>query len=400
MEANELLEIRRKERFTKGIILNIFLFAIFTGTIYFYVMPKYDSIAASVTETNTMRSYTDGLKNNGVDTQGFQDILAKSGRKKEVPDVIFTDAAKLNKVLKKPNTYKGNYLAWSADEAGKIDQINAEIAENDRILGNIIPNYSTITDPDSASTIKNQITFASFIDYIERQILQKYSLTSFSPLGINNISFSTDRATVVNIGSFKVSLDFDGKNSDILAFVNSLQQSGRLTIRDGKLVSTDSVSDSGSTTNLSSLSNLLVSIDSVTLNGFLANNDTKNAGSVTLEFYVEGMNYQKILILRSMLADDFTVLAKGVKENGALCTKGDNPICNEGVTNAAIATIKNLNSQVTALQKRFDDMKGNTVIADVNKEVDNLVAIRTSLQSIKVIYDRNMAIIDRFKTKK
>jgi hypothetical protein len=88
--------------------------------------------------------------------------------------------------------------------------------------------------------VGNQITIASFISYIEKDILGKYSLVSYVPLGISNITFPDKKDTPVNIGNFKITIDFSGKNSDILSLVDALQKSGKLTIRGGKLISDNS----------------------------------------------------------------------------------------------------------------------------------------------------------------
>ena len=123
-----------------------------------------------------------------------------------------------------------------------------EIQENDSILGNIIPIFANSPVLSTQDDIDNQITLASFISYVEKDILGKYALTSYAPLGISNILFPDKKDTTVNIGSFKISLDFKGKNSNILSLMDALQKSGKLTVRNGKLISesdTSTVSPKG-----------------------------------------------------------------------------------------------------------------------------------------------------------
>lgn len=176
------------------------------------------------------------LKKEGVNKDSFVELLNRLGKKTEVSDTVFSDDEKLNKVLTKPIAQE-DYLTWLTGENGKVNALDKEIQENDTILGNIIPIFANSTSLDIESDVDNQITLANFISYIEKDILGKYALTSYTPLGISNIIFPDKKETSVNIGSFKITLDFKGKNSDILSLVDTLQKSGKLTVRNGKLIS-------------------------------------------------------------------------------------------------------------------------------------------------------------------
>jgi hypothetical protein len=55
--------------------------------------------------------------------------------------------------------------------------------------------------------VQNKITLNSFITYIEEQIIKKYNLDSYSPVGIENIVFNNN--SDANIGSFKINIDFE-----------------------------------------------------------------------------------------------------------------------------------------------------------------------------------------------
>ncbi len=218
-----------------------------------------------------------------------------------------------------------------------------------------------------------------------------------------NISFDTDKKSPVNIGSFKISLDFKGKNADILALIDALQNSGKLTIRNGKLIS-QSGQKSTRTSSLSSLSNLLVGIDSFSLTNVLedptkGSDKDMNQGTLSLEFYVEGMNYQKLLLLRSFIVTHFETLKKSIKTDGMKCDKPGNALCNESSSNMAISVIKNLSKNMTSLQPKIDDLKKNELITDVNKEFDTLSEIKTSIQAIETIYNKNLAILNKSQNK-
>lgn len=201
-----------------------------------YIVPQYTTINETIAQVNTTIIDTASLKSTGVNKDSFTELLNKSGKKKEISETVFTDSSKLSEVLKKPTTITTDYLSWLIEENGKINALDKEIFETDTILGNIIPVFISSSTINTGEYIDNQLTLASFISYIEKDILGKYSLTSYAPLGISNITFSDKNNTSVNIGSFKITLDFKGKNSNILALIDAVQKSGSITIRNGKII--------------------------------------------------------------------------------------------------------------------------------------------------------------------
>lgn len=112
------------------------------------------------------------------------------------------------------------------------------------------------------------------------------------------------------------------------------------------------------------------------------------------------MNYQKVLLLRTLLTAKFTGLQKSVKEKGLLCTKPGNPLCDETSTANAIATIKGLIKDLSALQPKFDDFKKGGVTVDINREMETLSDIKASLQTIEMIYLKNNSILEKAKKQK
>jgi len=118
---------------------------------------------------------------------------------------------------------------------------------------------------------------------------------------------------------------------------------------------------------------------------------------MTLVFYVEGMNYQKVLVLRSLLAAKFEGLKKSIKETGSACAKPGNVLCNETATANAIATIKGLSKNLLTLQPQLDAFKKGDITIDINKEMDTLSGIKTSLQTIEMTYLKNSSILEKAK---
>lgn len=232
----EAMDKKKIDRLTKGLVLNIFVFVCCVVYIIVAILPKYTALGEIVTKINDTTTNVSSLKKDGVNAAKFTELLTQLGRKKEVPDVVFVDSDKLDKVLTKPTTYSKDYLSWLVDENNKVSIIDKEIQANDAILGNIIPVFTNSSSMNTDVDVANQITLASFISYVEKDILSKYSLVSYAPLGISNIEFPDKKDTSVNIGSFKITLDFKGKNSNIISLVDTLQKSGKLTIRGGKLI--------------------------------------------------------------------------------------------------------------------------------------------------------------------
>ncbi|MDD2917279.1 MAG: hypothetical protein PHH70_05550 [Candidatus Gracilibacteria bacterium] len=394
----EMMDKRKKDRLIKGIVLNSFVLIGCAIYVFTFVEPKYTALGDSVAKINTLNGEITSLQNTGVNADSFQELLNRLGRMQEVSENIFSDPSKLTQVLTKPANIQKDYLSWLIDENGKVNDMDKEIGTNDRILGNIIPVFSNDGLSGNDSDVENQITLGSFISYIENNILGKYMLSSYVPLGISNITFPDKKDTPVNIGSFKVALDFKGKNSDIKSFLTNIQQSGKITIQNGKLTSTSPL-DGGATgeKGLSSLSNLLINIDSLSLDTIPIDPNEQNNGSITLVFYVEGLNYQKILAIRTLLLAKFAGLQKSVQEKGMLCAKAGNPLCDESVTNNAITAIKVLMNNLSMLQPKIDALKKGDATIDVNKEMETLSDIKSSLQSIEIAYLKNNAIIEKVK---
>lgn len=195
----EVMDKKKKDRLIKGIVLNTL---VLVGCIIYVIMviwPKYTDINATIDKTNAISAHMSSLEKNGVDKDSFADLLKRLGKTQEVPENTFADSAKLNTVLAKPATVTKDYLSWLLDESAKLSTLDKEIQQNDQILGNIIPVFLSPSLTSSDTEIDNRITLASFISYVEKDILGKYTLTSYAPLGIANITFPDKTDTPINI---------------------------------------------------------------------------------------------------------------------------------------------------------------------------------------------------------
>lgn len=102
---------------------------------------------------------------------------------------------------------------------------------------------------------------------------------------------------------------------------------------------------------------MLVTIENFSLNAIPNVSSQENSGNITIEFYVEGMNYERVLLLRSLLITKFNLLQKDIKAKGSLCAKSGNILCENTTTANAIYSIKNLIKNLSGLQPKFDAFK-------------------------------------------
>ena len=130
----EVMDKKQIDRLTKGVALNVFVFLCCAIYIVMSILPKYTTIGEMVTKINDTTTSISSLKSDGVDAVSFTSLLNSLGRKKEVPDIVFSDSEKLNKVLKKPTDFKKDYLSWLVDENNKVSTLDKEIQANDAIL--------------------------------------------------------------------------------------------------------------------------------------------------------------------------------------------------------------------------------------------------------------------------
>jgi hypothetical protein len=137
----EILDKRKRDRMIRGIISNCIILIASGVYIIMIILPKYTETTAIIETINNTVQDISSLKKDGVNKQIFTDLLARQGKTKEIPDTIFANPEKLDKALRKPIEVKTDYLSWLVQENGKLNTLDKEIQENDRILGNIIPIY-------------------------------------------------------------------------------------------------------------------------------------------------------------------------------------------------------------------------------------------------------------------
>lgn len=319
-----ILDKKKQNKLIKSTVLNTIFIIVLGLFLGLYVADGYSTIGQKVDEINNNLSSFNAMKSSGIDGRKYQALISKlstANRSKE--DKI--DYNKITEVLKKPANAPADYLDWVKAEMSSVGNYDKIIETNARIIGNILPTFSESATVDDAVFSKNRITLKSLVHYVEENLLKKYNLESYSTIGLANISFSTSQIGAVNIGSYKLNLEVAGTNNSLLALLDSIQASGKLPLKDGKLVedpASISSSASGSSdidSTDSALSNLLITIDSAKFDLPPDRNDAKNKAQLALVLYVRGRSYADFIQIRNELATNVKQLRKDIESNGALC---------------------------------------------------------------------------------
>ncbi|MDD2487174.1 MAG: hypothetical protein PHS92_02310 [Candidatus Gracilibacteria bacterium] len=381
------MEKKEKQKYIKGIIFNSIFIILFVLFVYNYALGKYEVISSTSLEGNNLNIDLNRIKTQGFTVDEVQAKFLAAGYTDTKN--LFLDKNKIDIAIKIPENYNKTYNEWVDDEISKIDFYNSEIEKNKNILGNIIPtfpDYSILT----SSGVNNKLTLETFIGFIEDNILKKYNLESFSSVGIDNIIFDTSKTNLANIGSFKLNLEFTGKNNNIKRFIDYIQNSGKITINNGKIAGrVTGINDTSS-----NLNNLLISINDLKLDSNIINSNDENNGSIVLQFYVKGIGMEDYILIRNKISKDFIALFAKILTDSKTCDKGVNDICADNEGNKAVSDIRSLVTQMDAIKLKLD-AQSKTKIEDPSKEVENLYQIYVTMQSIQTIYDKNKQVFNK-----
>ncbi|MCK9272866.1 hypothetical protein M0P65_04945 [Candidatus Gracilibacteria bacterium] len=386
------MEKKEKQKIIRGIILNSIGLFICLIIVLLYIVPNYTAISDNYKTGNDLFSSINRIKSNGLNIDevqaGFNQAKIKG------VENLFKDKEKVDELIKKPDNYSKDYISWINEELLKSDTITKEIKKGNQIIGNIIPTFNDFGDKIKVTKdngkILNKINMDSFISYIENGVLKKYSLTSYTSIGIDNIDYSINKDLGLNIGTFKINLDFEGTISSIKTMIRDFQNSGKIRIENGKLVGITKNTDE----EFSSLNNLLITIDSLQLSDF-SNNNLPVKGNIALQFYIKGAGLQDYILIKDALIKETNDLLSLIKEGAKTCDKGNNTICKNNDGNEAVYNIKSLLSQINSIKEKTTELQKNMKIDNIDKEFSNLFQIYSSLKRIRGIYDKNMAIINK-----
>ena len=381
------MEKREKQWYIRWLIFNSIIVVWLLIFAFNYIIPKYDVISSISAQWNSLFTDIKKIEYYWYSVNDLQVLFTKH----QFTDTknLFVDKNKLTSTLTKSPDYNDKtYNEWLNGEIWKLDFYNSEIQNNKNILWNIIPTFS-----DSAWSVKwvdNKITLETFINYIEENLLKKYNLQSFSSIWIDNVTFDKDKKN--NIWIFKLDLDISWKNSNIKNFIKNIQESWQLKINDEWKLEWNISKNQNS---LSDLSNLLITIDNLSLNDNIIDDDEDNTWNITLQFYVKWIWLEDYILIKNKIINDFNTLYSKISLDSKRCDKWTNKICNDKDWNKAISDIRSLIPQLDAIKLNLNTLKNNN-INDINSEMEKLYNISVFNENINWIYQKNLQIINKF----
>ncbi len=231
--------------------------------------------------------------------------------------------------------------------------------------------------------------------YIEEDLLKKNGLESFSPVGMSNIVFP-QTSGISHIGSYKIPLDIKGTNLALSNLIDQIQNSGRITIKDGKLVRTSSTS-SPSTNDLSDLDNLLITIDSASFALPLDRSVVENKVTITLVFYVRGRNLSDYIEYRNRLALKVREIKTGVESAAQECKNPDISLCKNGKVFSAVNAIKNLSDDIKNLDLKMTELSKSSTVNDLSTEFNTLIQLSANTSTIETAFNSYKTVINTIK---
>lgn len=406
------MDKKEKQKLIHSIIFNSVLILLLLLFLGLYLVPWHADYSQKTVEANELYQSYNKLKYNGIEINDLQRIFAKHSSNKAIKDSL-KDKDKLVNILKKNNSSL-EYMTWINNELAKQAQFNQEIKNNEAILWNILPVfYQYWNSYNSESTqIQYQITLENFTSFVENDILKQYDIDSYSPIGIDNITFDksgpknninesiindTNNWGVSSIWSFVLDIDFQAKNSQISQMIEYIQNSWKLYIQNWKLVNTVKKSDIDS--NYSSLNNLLMSIDSLNLSDTLSNPNSTNKGIMKIRFYVRWMWLEQLTNIKTKVMEKIAKLEADMNNKSRLCDKEVIPLCKESAWSEAVANIRDLLKELSLIRQRINaktKSATNTNI-DINVELSDWLSILTWLTTIESSYSKPANYINNFK---
>jgi hypothetical protein len=375
------IDSKKQGKLVKSIGLNVFVLLLLAALILLYVIPTYEEISIKQNDLQTLNDEFLNIKNSGVSVAQYEALIAKYAGIKKTSALSPEDKILTESALKKDAAVEWDYLSWLETELSKKSTIDQEIEANNRIIGGVIPTYSEISGDKTDTFTQSQISLWDLSEFVERELLKKNSLESFSPVGFGWVSFDTKSNSLLTIGSYKLPLDIRGKNKNILSFIDSVQTSGAIAIKDGKLVEPTTPAAGSWVTN-SRFNNLLVTFDSLTISNSLEDPEKDNTVSAVLVFYVRARSFNDLVAIRTKLSEGIKKLNSDIAATIALCADASKDECkNEGVIRAIQAT-KSLKNDGEELDKKIAERLKSAAVTDLGGEFSAIFDILTSYKSL------------------
>ena len=243
--------------------------------------------------------------------------------------------------------------SWTADADAALTKTQSDIAE-------VIPVFSGIAEMTSTQDIAGKITLKTLNDYIQANIVDQFNLTNaFGEIGIDQVQFLPEAP---EIGMYDIPLHFEKvPNENVLSLLQFLGKTGGVNITEnGKNVTIEHINPEplkSTDPSLSSLKNLLITVEDMTITPTKIDKDPSPANivtsdhslwdvNITLRFYIRGVSRDHIAALDTKLS---TLLDTGTNA-GSLIMKGNTLLktCNGCSDAPQIRDIINLLMQARA----------------------------------------------------
>ncbi|EKE28563.1 MAG: hypothetical protein ACD_3C00043G0002 [uncultured bacterium (gcode 4)] len=400
------MEKKEQQKIVSTISFNVTLITVISLVIAYYLVPQHDALKTQIADANALYLSLNDLKENWLKADWLEKILTEENKMTQWMQEILKDKAKVNKVITK--TGQKDYLSWIKQEVLKWNDYSKEAQNNDQIVWNIIPVFYKYSDSNKGqatdATIREQITLDSFTNYIEEEVLKKFDIISFSPVWIENISFDSEekpgvakvQKTNETIWSFSFNLDFEAKNKNIMDLIDSIQKSWKLDIQNGKLM--NKVKKNKENSSLSSLDNLLITIDSLTVQEPINVLDKSNKGALKLRFYVSWVWYEQLTAIKKWINEKFTNLYANILSKAKLCDNAEAAICKDNVGSQSVWSIRGLLKEATSVKIRLDTLVKDTnmVWLDINQALTSWLSLGASIDTIDTAYKKSATYIDNY----
>lgn len=372
-----------REQLTYKAILQITFILIAVLLTIFYTQPKLAEVNDKVAQANiTLENYKK-LNENGIEfnvlknkikTVGwYESLIALIDENIEEANNQPKDISEDKKMPEVKNIIKkeGNdpYLTWLTSVSNSTTEEKEKIKIEKSKINTILPTLSPITD----STNEESVTLRNYIAYVEQNILKKYNILSFSPLGITGINYNENQKDSKNpIGNFQLELNFNTSSDNVAKLIEYIKTSGKPDILDKNY----------NWTIAGIMSNPLITIDSLSVNDTFEKNSTKDiTGKMTFSFYIRGSHTSDQLYIFESLIRKQNEFEAEIKKSIESCkTSG---------TCSNIEKLENISKKFDELNRSFKTIyeakKGNTLEAMylLTQQIQSLKLIESEYKSIK-----------------
>lgn len=386
---------KRKEQLTRSMVLNGFVVTVCLVLGMTFILPQYEEIELQVNQANALITSINTHKNDGMTVGEFTTALASAGKAAKNP--IFADKEKVAEAMAKDPKHTGTYYEWLNQEVGKesLGRYDQMIAAKREIIGNVIPTFTETLPGGDADFDKDRITMASFIKHVEENIFKQFKVNTYGQLGIDKVNFDNSKNSIVNIGTFKVDFQIEGQNYQLLKLIQYIQDSGKVKVENGKLVSLAPISKNKKDPSLSELNNLLMTIENLEAESSFEDPELKNRVNLSLSFYVKGRTYASLIEIRSMVSKKVSTLKSEIESLAKSCSGKKTAMCESDAGVTAISALRSLVSEATALDTRSQEMVKAATVADLGAEFDKVFAIYATARTIETGYLKQKAILER-----